>query len=95
MMYIGLTDDPDAKRIEHGNPPDWSQRAFETQPEALEWKRNELWDRGYLSGPLTAEWRFGYTYTITAQTVQPINASRFRLGTPTKPRRPDSGKVPS
>ena len=36
--YVGLTDDPDRRRSEHGAPSDWQQttRAFDDRCEGLE-----------------------------------------------------------
>jgi hypothetical protein len=71
MKYAGLTDDPDRRRREHGNPVDWRQWSFETREEALEWKRGILSQDDYVGGDDGDEWRHGFTYTITSTTYEP------------------------
>lgn len=68
MRYVGLTDDPKARKAEHGDPPDWSQRSFSTEREARSWEKGMLSNAGYQGGPGGAGWRYGYTYTITVST---------------------------
>ena len=50
--YVGLTDDPARRRIEHGNPPDWQQTAtpFNTEAEARAWEQSYTSKTGYQGG---------------------------------------------
>lgn len=70
MKYVGLTDDPVKRKIEHGSPPDWWQRQFASEKEARQWEKDTLAQDGYRGGPGGAGWRYGYTYTITGSTKQ-------------------------
>ncbi len=67
--YVGLTDDPDRSRTAHSEPYDWTVLCFSSPSEALEWKELML-QRGCVTGTRNGGWRVGYTYTITAQTVE-------------------------
>lgn len=60
--YVGLTDDPDRRKSEHGNPTDWWQRSFSTEREARDWEKDML-SRGYLGDTGGAGWRYGYTFS--------------------------------
>ena len=68
--YVGLTDDPERRRTEHGNPADWRQTdtPFNSESEARAWERNYTSQPGYQGGPGGIGWRYGYWYTVTAQT---------------------------
>ncbi len=68
--YVGLTDDPNRRRAEHGNPPDWQQAAFGREQEARAWEARYVGKPGYQGGPGGAGWRYGYWYTITPQTTE-------------------------
>ena len=68
--YVGLTDDPDRRRQEHGNPPDWDQAEFAAEEQAREWEKRYVGKPGYQGGPGGGGWKFGYWYTITPETVQ-------------------------
>ena len=48
--YVGLTDDPDRRRSEHGAPSDWQQttRAFDSEASARAWEE-ELHAEGRVS----------------------------------------------
>ena len=69
-MFVGLTDDPGRRRAEHGNPVDWQQtgRPFNREHEARAWELSYTSKPGYQGGPGGTGWRYGYWYTITAQT---------------------------
>lgn len=68
MIYVGLTNDPDIKRQEHGSPEDWWQRAFDSKEEAQTWV-NEMLTTMEAKFPEDHHgWRFGYTFTITSKT---------------------------
>ena len=69
--YVGLTDDPERRRTEHGNPRDWQQtKLFNTEAEARAWEAKYVGKAGYQGGPGGAGWQYGYWYTITQQTKQ-------------------------
>jgi len=67
--YVGLTDDPVRRKREHGNPDDWWQCSFASESEARAWEVMML-TAGYQGGPGGQGWRYGYTYTITTQTIE-------------------------
>ena len=66
--YVSLTDDPARRKTEHGNPPDWQQTSFNSEPDARTWEAVQLMLPGYKGGTGGAGWRYGYWYTITPQT---------------------------
>ncbi len=69
--YVGLTDDPVKRRVDHGSPQDWRQIGpFPNQDAARAWEKQELTKPNTRGGPGGAGWRYGYWYTITARTVQ-------------------------
>ena len=69
--YVGLTDGPDRRRAEHGNPPDWQQTSrFNSESEARAWEAKYVGKTGYQGGQGGAGWRHGYWYTITPNTKQ-------------------------
>lgn len=68
MKYVGLTDDPEERKIAHGSPADWWQRSFSTEREARQWEKEMLAKPDYKGGPGGEGWRYGYTYTITYST---------------------------
>jgi hypothetical protein len=70
MKYVGLTDDPERRKKEHGNPVDWWQRRFNNEKEAREWEKEMLKKPGYKDGTGGEGWRYGYTYTIAASTKE-------------------------
>ncbi len=70
MKYAGLTDNPQQRRKEHGNPIDWQQRSFYAETEARTWEKSVLNVPGYTGGTGGGGWRYGYTYTITYWTNQ-------------------------
>jgi len=70
MKYVGLTDDPQQRKQEHGNPSDWSQRSFSYESEARAWEKSMLAQPGYKGGPGGEGWKYGYTYTITSSTKE-------------------------
>jgi hypothetical protein len=69
-VYVGLTDDPSRRKTEHGSPSDWKQVGFSTEAEARAWEAKYTAQPGLQGGPGGAGWRYGYWYTITAQTVE-------------------------
>ncbi len=70
MMYVGLTDDPETRKVAHGNPSDWRQRRFDSEKEARQWEKDMLARPGHTGGGGGVGWRYGYTYTITSTTKQ-------------------------
>ena len=68
--YVGLTDDPDRRRQEHGNPTDWEQTQFSTEVKARAWEKKYVGKPGYEGDTGGAGWRYGYWYTITSSTIQ-------------------------
>lgn len=70
MRYVGLTNDPEQRKAQHGNPRDWLQRRFSSEEEARAWEKEMIAMPGYTGGTGGEGWRFGYTYTITATTIQ-------------------------
>lgn len=68
--YVGLTDDPDRRRQEHGNPPDWEQSEFQTEAQARAWEGRYVGKTGYQGGPGGPGWRYGYWYWITPKTTE-------------------------
>lgn len=60
--YAGLTDDPERRKKEHGNPTDWWQRSFSTESEARAWEKDML-SRGYSGDVGGAGWHYGYTFS--------------------------------
>jgi len=66
--YVGLTDDPDRRKQEHGNPSDWYQtQRFTSEKAARDWEKQKL-DNGYLGDTGGAGWHYGYTFTKTSGT---------------------------
>jgi hypothetical protein len=59
-MYVGLTDEPDRRKREHGNPSDWRQCAFSSEAQARAWEKRML-AQGYRGVPGGDGWRYGYT----------------------------------
>ena len=68
--YVGLTDDPDRRKVEHGNPSDWQQTKFTSETAARAWEQSYVTKPGYQGGPGGTGWRYGYWYTITPHTNQ-------------------------
>jgi hypothetical protein len=70
-VYVGLTDSPELRRLEHGDPPDWHQTSpFTSEKAARNWEAQYAGQPGFQSEPGGTGWRYGYWYTITAQTTQ-------------------------
>lgn len=68
MKYVGLTDDPARRKLEHGNPADWWEGSFSTEANALTWEQALLVKPGYSGSTGGHGWRYGYTYTISPST---------------------------
>jgi hypothetical protein len=71
MFYVGLTDSPDQRRREHGDPADWRLTPpFSSELAAWEWERRLLAQPDYTGNTGGSGWRYGYRYTITPSTTQ-------------------------
>ncbi len=70
MKYVGLTDNLERRKNEHGNPSDWWQCSFSSEHEARAWEKAMLNKPGYTGGTGGDGWRYGYIYTITPSTRQ-------------------------
>jgi hypothetical protein len=71
MKYVGLTDDPERRCQEHGNPEDWLVlREFGTETDARGWEQHMVLLSEYEGNPGGAGWKYGYVYTITGSTIQ-------------------------
>lgn len=69
-IYVGLTDDPDRRRAEHGNPDDFRVTGpFSYHSVARAWERHMI-ARGCVGGSGGAGCRYGYTYTIRQHTLE-------------------------
>ena len=69
--YVGLTDDPDRRKREHGNPREWRiERRFTSEREARDWENTELRRPGHYGGPGGDGWRVGYKYTVSQDTSE-------------------------
>lgn len=70
-IYVGLTDDPDRRKKEHGNPSDWRVvRRFTKETEARAWERSEVTRPGHCGDTGGDGWRAGYKYTVSSSTRQ-------------------------
>ena len=68
--YVGLTDDPNTRKQQHGNQPDWTVTdPFATEQAARAWEKTQL-AKGHKGGLGGGGWRYGYWYTITSQTIE-------------------------
>ena len=70
MKYVGLTDDPEIRKQQHGNPTDWYVKSFNNEKEARDWEKNLIAKTGYTGGPGGKGWRYGYIYSINSFTRQ-------------------------
>ncbi len=79
--YIGLTDDPNRRWQEHGNPPDWHQTGpFRSEVHARAWESEYLGRPNYQGAPGGTGWRYGYWYRITPNT-RPLKPSNWLIDT--------------
>lgn len=71
MKYVGLTNNLKERKQGHGNPKDFRLiRIFKNKQAARKWEKLMLAKPGYKGGPGGKGWRYGYTYTITKDTVE-------------------------
>lgn len=67
--YVGLTDDPERRKGEHGNPSDWRiAKTFTSESTARAWEASEVKRSGQCGDTGGAGWRYGYKYTVTSST---------------------------
>lgn len=65
MWYVGLTDDPERRKREHGYPSDFSVvREFTSEDEARQWEKKML-AQGHQGDTGGAGWNYGYTFSVT------------------------------
>ena len=65
MRYAGLTDAPERRKREHGNPADFSVvREFTSEVVARQWEKDML-AQGYEGDTGGAGWKYGYTFSMT------------------------------
>ncbi|NPU85517.1 MAG: hypothetical protein HPY65_13655 [Syntrophaceae bacterium] len=70
MKYAGLTDDPERRRQEHGNPKDFLVvMEFESERVARLWEVAML-RQGYKGDTGGKGWKYGYTYSVTPKTKE-------------------------
>jgi hypothetical protein len=63
MRYVGLTDDAQRRKQEHGNPNDFRVvRKFSTEKEARDWEK-EMLKKGYKGDTGGKGWKYGYTFS--------------------------------
>jgi hypothetical protein len=68
--YVGLTDDPEDRKQQHGNPSDWTVTGpFATEQQARDWEKAQI-AKGHKGGTGGAGWRYGYWYKITNTTIE-------------------------
>ena len=70
MKHIGLTDDMNAARTAHGNPPDWCKGEIESKERAYLWVRLMLSSPDYRGELEGKEWRHWYVHAIDDETRQ-------------------------
>lgn len=63
MNCFGLTDHPERRKQELGNPADWRQRVFVNETKARQWEREMLAKPDQTSVSDGNGWMYGYTYT--------------------------------
>ncbi len=62
--YYGLTDDPERRKVEHGNPRDWKiEKKFTSEHEARKWEKEMVSKPGSAGDTGGKGWKYGYSYT--------------------------------
>jgi hypothetical protein len=70
MRYVGLTDDPERRKKEHGGPPDFKVvHKFSSESAARKWEKSLL-AQGYNGDTGGAGWRYGYTFSHNTKTLR-------------------------
>ena len=67
MKNVGLTNNPDEIKKNHGEPEDWWQRSFSNELEAKKWINVLIKNYGYKEIEGTEGWKYGFTYTPQTQ----------------------------
>ena len=63
MRDVGLTDDADRRRQEHGNPSDFRiVHVFTSEADARKWEKDML-AQGYEGDTGGKGWKYGYTFS--------------------------------
>ena len=71
MSYVGLTDDPEKSRADHGYPADFTVVwQFDSETTARAWEKLMLKNPGFQGVPGRKGWKYGYIYTINQTTIQ-------------------------
>jgi hypothetical protein len=64
MRYAGLTDEPERRKREHGNPRDFRvMQQFTCESAARQWERR-MQAQGYEEDTKGTGWKYGYTFSI-------------------------------
>ncbi|MHC4574087.1 MAG: hypothetical protein ACYS76_08140 [Planctomycetota bacterium] len=64
MRYAGLTDEPERRKREHGNPRDFRViQQFTSETAARQWE-SRMFARGYEKDTTGKDWKYGYTFSI-------------------------------
>jgi hypothetical protein len=70
MRYVGLTDHPERRKEEHGDPSDFKiVRKFPSESAARKWEKSLL-AQGYNGDTGGAGWQYGYTFSNTSRTLR-------------------------
>lgn len=70
-IYVGLTDDPQTRKVAHGNPKDWRVvKTFSSEVAARAWEKAEIQKPGNCGGTGGAGWKNGYKYTVSSSTKE-------------------------
>ena len=65
MRYVGLTDNPERRKQQHRDPPDFGVvREFASEDTARRWE-SKMVTHGYSRDMGSEGWRFGYTFSLT------------------------------
>ena len=64
MRYAGLTDEPERRKREHGNPHDFRVvQQFTSETAARQWAKRML-NQGHEEDTSGKGWKYGYTFSI-------------------------------
>jgi len=64
MRYAGLTDEPERRKREHGNPNGFRvMQQFTSETAARQWKMR-MTGHGYGEDTSGKGWKYGYTFSI-------------------------------
>ena len=68
--FVGITNQPMLTKKAHGDPKDWWQMLFDKEDKAREWQKRMAEKDGFVDGEIGEGWRYGYTYTISEDSVE-------------------------